>query len=103
MSTVFVDLHVPQLTIKFYYLFFPAFINIISTSIYEYYACNNLTLQASATVIPYWYLADMDLGIVWGILIVGWIFCKHIITAFINVSWAILVIEVSCSENPLNK
>lgn len=61
------------------------------------------TLQASATVIPYWYLADIDRGIVKDKFIVGWIFCKHIIIAFIKFSWAIFVKAVSFSENSLKK
>lgn len=44
------------------------------------------TLQASAIVMPYWYLADIDLGLVCDKLIDGSIFRKHRITAFIKVS-----------------
>lgn len=64
---------------------------------------NNFTLQASATVIPYWYLADIDRGIVKDKFIVGWIFCKHIIIDFIKFSWVIFVKAVSFSENSLKK
>lgn len=67
------------------------------------YTNNIFTLQASATVMPYWYLADIDLGIVWDKLMFGWILFKHIIIAFIKVSWAILINAVSFSENSLQK
>lgn len=61
------------------------------------------TLQASAIEMPYWYLADIDLGIVCDKLIVGSIFCKHRIIAFIKVSWEIVSNKVSFSESSLNK
>lgn len=87
----------------FWYLHYKIWITGNVIHIFIIYINIYLTLQASATVMPYWYLADIDLGMMRGKFIVGCIFCKHNIIAFIKVSWAILVNAVSFSENSLNK